>query len=340
MLTSRNQDGQATAFGAGHCPGPPPDLPYLARLAAVDFQPVFILGEPRSGTTILYQALGMSGCFNLLTAYHVLCYDRILADHIQRMVRTTKQQINDYLATRNIRTRQFDNLRVSADYTVEYHMVLRNRRHEMALSPGCLDVFDELCRKVQFAGARDQPLLLKNPRDFDRFLYIRSVYPRSKFIFIHRHPIQVLDSQLKLLRSLFIERNPLLEILLKDYARLHRFGLARVLARILLSPSAPLHLPRTLGVRRLLRRRAYYRRHVGQLPAEAYITLRYEDFCADPQRSVEQVLHFLGLQPRQAVDYRAMIERRPRKLEPDVESVQERLCRQFGCGPEENDYTP
>ena len=46
--------------------------------------PVFILGLPRSGTTLLYQMLEASGCFNILTARHVIFFDELRRGWVDR----------------------------------------------------------------------------------------------------------------------------------------------------------------------------------------------------------------------------------------------------------------
>ena len=41
-----------------------PDQAHLHLLDKVDFSPIFIMGDHRSGTTALYQILVETGCFN------------------------------------------------------------------------------------------------------------------------------------------------------------------------------------------------------------------------------------------------------------------------------------
>ena len=48
------------------------DQPYLDQLTQTDLQPIFILGDHRSGTTLLYQTLASTHCFNVVKAYHVI----------------------------------------------------------------------------------------------------------------------------------------------------------------------------------------------------------------------------------------------------------------------------
>jgi hypothetical protein len=47
-----------------------PDKPYLNLLEKVDFCPIFIMADHRSGTTLLYQTLVATDCFNFIKSYH------------------------------------------------------------------------------------------------------------------------------------------------------------------------------------------------------------------------------------------------------------------------------
>ncbi|MBE3121464.1 MAG: hypothetical protein IMZ43_08250 [Thermoplasmata archaeon] len=47
-----------------------PDNEFIQELQQVTFQPVFIVGLHRSGTSIPYKTLTETGNFNPVTAYH------------------------------------------------------------------------------------------------------------------------------------------------------------------------------------------------------------------------------------------------------------------------------
>src|SRR5262245_23063656 len=84
-ITKVNSERCAAHLGSMHVGStdvPNRDAPFLHRLEDVEFQPVFIQGEHRSGTTLLYKLLAQSGCFNIVTVYHLLHYDELLANHL------------------------------------------------------------------------------------------------------------------------------------------------------------------------------------------------------------------------------------------------------------------
>ncbi|EDX82930.1 hypothetical protein S7335_108 [Synechococcus sp. PCC 7335] len=57
-----------------------PDSPHLNMLKDVEVAPIIILGDQRSGTTLLYKTLADTGCFNVVRAYHIIKYDEILSN--------------------------------------------------------------------------------------------------------------------------------------------------------------------------------------------------------------------------------------------------------------------
>ena len=61
-----------------------PDQDYIQDLEQVDFQPVFILGMHRSGTSILYKMLTATDTYNPVTAYHLINYNELLSNYHQQ----------------------------------------------------------------------------------------------------------------------------------------------------------------------------------------------------------------------------------------------------------------
>ena len=325
--------------GVNECrPAATADAPLQRLIEAGTFRPVFILGQHRSGTTLLYRCLEMNGCFNPVTVYHLLRYDELLANHLNRREEDAKQELNRQLESRGVLTRVIDDTPVSADHPEEYCFFLATRRGGWTLKPTNRALFDELCRKVQLIGSPQCPVLLKNPWDFLNFLYIHEAWPEARFVFIHRHPLDIINSQLKALRSSWLEPNAFLELLSAKYAWVQRSPAFRLFVRCALSEREPLHVLRRYFAHKLNARRNDFRRVIPRLPGDLYTSIRYEELCRDPQGSTGAILKFLGLQPKKAVDYRAFIQCRPRQLEPDIESVKAGLCRQFQCAVDKDGY--
>src|SRR4051812_34666393 len=102
----------------------PPDQKHLHLLENVTFRPVFIIGDHRSGTTLLYQMLAATGHFNVVTAYDVIQYDSLLQAHLDGKTDQAKSKLNYEFAAVGLTDRVIDGVRVSADLTEEYGFVI------------------------------------------------------------------------------------------------------------------------------------------------------------------------------------------------------------------------
>lgn len=174
------------------------DLPHLDLLSRTDISPIFIMGDHRSGTTLLYKTLVATGCFNFLKAYHVIKYNEILANHINDTEGRAVRELEKLFESLGIRNRTIDKVMVTTDLPEEYGFILNSVvGNSSCITPDNLSVFQQLCRKIQFLSALDKPLLLKNPWDYSQFICVKEMIPSAKFIFIHRHPLDVINSKFK-----------------------------------------------------------------------------------------------------------------------------------------------
>ena len=77
------------------------DKEYIDRLKDIDFEPIFILGLHRSGTSILYKILASTHYFNIVTAYHIIYYDSLIYNHLTNREERSKEEFNNLLRRRN-----------------------------------------------------------------------------------------------------------------------------------------------------------------------------------------------------------------------------------------------
>lgn len=84
------------------------DQPYLDEIKDIDIQPIFILGDHRSGTTLLYQTLAATQCFNVVKAYHVIKYDEILHNHHNQLEKEKLQELQIEFERLGICDREFE----------------------------------------------------------------------------------------------------------------------------------------------------------------------------------------------------------------------------------------
>jgi hypothetical protein len=317
----RRRAGPATSGGG-------PDASHLGRLEGVRFRPVFIMGNARSGTTILYRLLAMTERFNCVTAYHLINYDELLANHLGQTTDRAKEELARRFRELGIAGARFDGVEISPDFPEEYGFLLGDRQQ---LTPRTLPRFIELARKVQFISAADRPLLLKNPWDSRRFLYIKKLFPESRFVFIHRNPVEVVQSLLEGMRSLLRSRNAYHALLSEHYDRLWERPLRRSLARLLFSSRFGAG-PRVVGWQ-VARTARYFLDHVRSLPEADHLSVRYEDLCQDPGAVIHRILGFLGRPDNSQVRYRDFIRVRERPRPPEGDGDPAAILRRVELKP-------
>jgi Sulfotransferase family len=304
-----------------------PDLQYLNLLRDTVFRPVFIMGDHRSGTTLLYRLLDQTECFNVVRAYHIIRYGAIVSNYLDQIEDRVKLELSAYFSQLGVTDRMIDGVAVTPDLPEEYGFVL-GAAYRSPLTPRNLPRFVELCKKVQFVSRPDVPLLLKNPWDyFLNYMYVKKEFPQAKFIFIHRDPIYVINSQLRAVRALLKTRNAYLALISRWYARLYERPLQRLAARAAFSARTGLGLYMT--TRHVVQATNYYLQYVGSLSNADYITIRYEDLCRSPAASVTQVLEFFGLEPPAGRAYSSLIRPRPVHLLEEVTRAYDQVTRQL-----------
>jgi len=296
------------------------DTQYLEELDHINFQPVFILGVHRSGTSILYKMLTETGCFNPVTAYHLINYHELLTNYHGKKEQQAKQQLTESLRKDGLMDRGIDRLKITADFAEEYGFLLGTQTRQMRITKKNVVLFTELCKKIQCIAGNEKPILLKNPYDFPNFLYLKEVFPNARFVFIHRHPLKTISSTLNAVRTLLQEKNPYTTRLSRVYDQCYRNPLVLQPLRFLF---------RFLGeccvvvlIRITKKSTDYYLKNIDKLPKEDYISITYEDFCVHPQETVQKIMETLSLTMVQNIDAAALMKPRNVELDSAVRKLQ------------------
>lgn len=302
------------------------DRHYAHLLEGVSFLPIFIVGDHRSGTTLLYQMLSSTQGFHFLSAYHVIHYREIVANHVQGRTDVVKQALAQRFAALGMSDRRIDDVVVSPDLPEEYGFVIEDRPRPQLCSAN-LSRFAQMCRKLKLIGGAEKPILLKSPWDALNFIYLKQSFPEAKFIFIHRHPLAVIDSQLRAIRSMLESRNEYAALIAPWYSKLTRSRMRLAAARMIFSPRLP--LGQRIALRHVSRVTGYFLQNVGKLPKADYFSLRYEDLCSDPRVTMEAALRFLQVPSEVPVAWENWIRRpkaggRPAPV-PQTEYILRRL---------------
>ncbi|MGD2082647.1 MAG: sulfotransferase [Chromatiales bacterium] len=291
------------------------DTPYLQKIQDLPFSPVFIMGDHRSGTTLLYDLLARTGCFNIVTAYHVIHYGELLRNHLENRTDQAKKELEARFERLGITDRKIDNVDITPDTPEEYAWFLRGIPRLNRLNLGR---FTEACRKVQFISGPERPLLLKNPWDYDRnFLRVARLFPDAPIIFIHRNPVDIVNSRLKAARVNFGEKNAYGALISPRYEKMFKRRVGVQVMRFLFSDTWNLGV--RITSRHVARAADYYLDHVGELPESRYTWVRYEDLCTSPDESVRGLMEFLRMPAKAPLDLAGHIAPRQTRLLPAVE---------------------
>src|SRR5277367_4991891 len=133
-----------------------PDDSFLHLLKDVAFRPVFIIGDHRSGTTLLYRILAETGSFAVFTAYHVVNYNEILANHCAGREQEATEALSARFTALGLSNRIIDSVPVGPDAPEEYGFVLDDSRRPR-VQPSNRDRMVEICRKLRVTSG-DKPL--------------------------------------------------------------------------------------------------------------------------------------------------------------------------------------
>ena len=286
---------------------------YLKELKNVDFQPVFILGVHRSGTSILYKMLTATGCFNPVTAYHLINYDKLLSNYHEQKEQEAKQHLTESFLKNGLTDRGIDRLKITADFAEEYGFLLGTQTQQMRITKKNVALFTELCKKIEFIAGNQKPILLKNPYDFPNFLYLKEVFPNARFVFIHRHPLKTISSTLNAIRTLLQEKNPYTTRLSRVYEQCYTNALLLQPLRFIFHALAECCV--VVLTRNTKKSADYYLKNIEKLSKNDYISITYEDFCVHPQETLQNIMEKLSLTMIQKIDAAALMN--PRSVEVD-----------------------
>lgn len=295
------------------------DQQHMQLLENVEFQPVFILGLHRSGTSILYKMLNATECFNPVTAYHLIRYDQLLTNHINNHEESSKKELTESFQEKGLDDRGIDKLKINADFAEEYGFLLGQKTLEMYITPKNLALFAEMAKKIQVISENNKPILLKNPYDLPNFLYIKQVFPNAKFVFIHRHPFKTLSSNIKAVDVLLKNKNPYTTQLFRLYNKIFENPLILIPIRLCFSRF------KIFGVMFLTMNSSkatrYYLKNIDELPKHDYISIKYEEFCHHPQKTIENIMNFLNLDMNKNIDVTSFMKPRKVQVHPSVKKL-------------------
>jgi hypothetical protein len=282
-----------------------PDEPFMQQLSAMPSQLVFIMGCHRSGTSLLYHLLAYTGACKYISAYDIVKYDELLHNRRHGLEARVKEEIEKDIAVE--KNRGLDNIPVGVDYPEEYRFLLKPKLRpwffsmrkridalifKPHLTPATLGRFMEICKKKQFLDPSDAPFVLKDPNDYYfNFRQVHELLPEAKMIFIHRHPVHILNSYMHGFGAIIETRNAYAALLDRQYRDLFRSPVRR---RLFLRAFESEQVTK-LMMEKLAGSYEYYMENIARMPADRFVSLRYEDLCVDPASHLLRIGKWLNI---------------------------------------------
>ena len=198
------------------------------RIGSVSFyenEPVFVIGHWRSGTTHLHYLLSQDNQFSYLEAFQAFFF------RVAFVSKTFMRPLLNYFMPS---TRPQDNIKINASAPTEEEHPLTNLTEKSGMQtfffPQNRSYFDKyniflgtskkekkqwkkiyhkMLLQIALYQGKEKKLLLKNPHNTARIKVLLELYPNAKFIFIHRNPYDVFQSNIhlynKTIKSQFLQ---------------------------------------------------------------------------------------------------------------------------------------
>lgn len=189
------------------------------RKLQISKPPVFIIGFWRSGTTLLHSLL----CQDPAAAY-TTTFQNVFPNILLTQSWGLKKILNMVVPE----NRPYDNVKMDMDYPqeedfglmnlqpatiykfflfpTEFDRIIDEELFTGELSPGLVagwkTAYREMMAKAMI-NTGGQRYISKNPCHLARLLLLLEMFPDAKFIFIHRHPSQVIESLYHFILSIF-----------------------------------------------------------------------------------------------------------------------------------------
>lgn len=188
------------------------------RDTIIDEAPLFVLGHWRTGTTHLHNLFCQDPRFGYVTTFQTLAPEMFLVG---------RRSLRPIIARAMPAKRPMDNMALGPDLPQEEEFALCNLTlHTFYLALYFPKLMPEYFRKyVLFEGVSDsereawaatylevlrkatlhgdgRPLALKNPANTGRIPELLRLFPKARFVHIHRNPYRVVPSTIHLFRSI------------------------------------------------------------------------------------------------------------------------------------------
>jgi hypothetical protein len=151
------------------------------------------------------------------------------------------------------------------------------------------------------------------------------MFPNAKFVFIHRHPLKTISSTLNAIKVILKTKNPYTTLLSKIYDNFYSNPLCRYPLRFIFSTIPECSV--ILLTRITAKATRYYMKNIEKVPSDDYIAITYEEFCAHPQETLENIMEKLSLPMRNTIDAESLMKPRTVTIDTAVLTLQNHIYR-------------
>lgn len=184
-------------------------------------QPVFIIGAPRTGSTILYQTI--TNQLDVLYIDNLVCnFHRNLFFGFWLSNKLFGQKAHNCFNSDHGDTK---GLHAPSECGAFWYRWLPKERHfidnDDITNTMVKEIRDEITAVTNFF---DKPLVFKNLNAGQRVRLLQKCFPNAKFIFVKREPIFTAQSMLKAKRKLKIDDNQFWSVMPKNFKDLEKLS--------------------------------------------------------------------------------------------------------------------
>ena len=172
-------------------------------------QPIFIVGPPRCGSTILYQA--MTNYFDVLYIDNLAArWARDLPFGVSRSMRRFGRTPHNNFRAHHGDTAATGGWHAPSECGNLWYRWIPKNQHYVGPDEVTRPMIDELREEVTAIQSQwDAPLLIKNLHVGQRLAWVSRAFPKARYVCVHRHSVDVVESILNARHQLGIPSNEL-----------------------------------------------------------------------------------------------------------------------------------
>ena len=241
------------------------------------FQPIFIIGAPRTGSTILYQLI--TNTFDVLYIDNLVCKWRrnFFYGFKKSQAKFGNRPHDIYKSVHGATTKYGEH--APSECGGFWYRWFPTDRHFLDFNEIPVSDLEEIRKNITaVTNYHGKPIVFKNLNAGQRLRVLSKIFPQSKFIWIKRDPLETALSIIKVKRKLNIELNRFWSIMPYNVKDLKKMGgYEQVVKQIY-------HLEKQIFLDKEL------------LPQENMLILTYDQLVSNTQKELSKIKQFISPQ--------------------------------------------